>query len=69
MKFATIHDVIVGIIVFFEYDEFAWATIGKLSKKTRAHDASVVENKEIAWLEKVVEVAIIRIGIFASFAV
>ncbi len=42
MKFAAVHDVIDFAVVFFEYDELAGATVGKFSKDTRAHNASII---------------------------
>ena len=42
MEFAAIHDMVNFAIMFFEYDEFAWATVGKFSKDTRAHNASII---------------------------
>lgn len=45
MKFAAIHDMVDFVVVFFEYDEFAWAAVGQLSKDARAHDAGIVEDE------------------------
>ncbi len=44
VKFAAVHDSIKIGFVLFEDDEFARTTIGKSSKKTRAHDTSVIKN-------------------------
>lgn len=45
-------------VMFFEHDEFAWATVGKFGKDTRTHDASVVENKQVAGFKEIDEVCV-----------
>lgn len=70
VKFATIHNVVDFAVVAFEYDEFAWVAIGfALSEDTAAHDAGVVEDDEIARLQKVGQVCVSTVGIFAGFAI
>lgn len=52
--------------MLFEDDKFARATIGKSSKKTGAHNASVVKDNEVAWFEKIGNVGVVAVGNLAG---
>lgn len=52
VKLAAIHNVINFASMLFEYDKFAWTTVGQLSEDTRAHDASIVQDNEVASFKK-----------------
>lgn len=58
MELAAIHDMVDFAGMFLEHNKFTWAAIGQLSEDARAHDASVVEDDEIASREKIGEISI-----------
>ena len=70
MELAAIHNVVNFAIVTLEDDEFAWVAIGfAFGEDTAAHDAGIVEDDEIARLQKVGQVCVATVGIFAGFAI
>lgn len=56
-------------IVAFEDDEFARAAVRQFREDATAHDASVVEDNEIAWFEKVGELGVFAVGDGAGLAI
>ncbi len=70
VKFATIHNVVDFAVVAFEHDELAWVAVRfAFGEDTAAHDAGIVEDNEIARLQKVGQVCVATVGIFAGFAI
>ncbi len=69
VEFTAIHDVVELGVVTFEHDKLAWAAVWQLGEDTATHDASVVQNNEIAWLEKISQFSIFAVGNFASLAI
>ena len=70
VKFAAIHNVVDFAVVAFENDEFAWVAVGfAFSEDAAAHDAGIIEDDEIARLQKVGQVRVVAVGIFAGFAI
>ena len=44
MELAAVHDMVDFAVMFFEHDEFAWATVRKFGKDARTHDTGIIEN-------------------------
>ena len=55
--------------MFFEYNELAFVATWKFSKNAGAHDAGVVKDHKVAWLKKIYQVGIVRIGYIAGIAI
>ena len=69
VEFAAIHNMVEFGIMALENNELAWAAIWELGKDAAAHDAGIIQNNEIAWLEKIGKIGILAVGDFAGLAV
>lgn len=61
MEFATVHHTLGFVAMFFEDDEFAFATVREFAEEAGLHDASIIQNEDVAWVKKLVEIAIVRV--------
>ena len=69
MQLSAIHNFLGLGTVLFKNNELARAAIFEFAEKAGLHDLCVVQNQNIAWVQKFVEISVERVGHFASFAI